>query len=149
MLINKGLSIIFRCMVSWYRIQHVYAKLLWAVMCIIHIFSMIYQIPSASAFWILCLNLKSFSFPCFPLTEMAYFSYWFDLTSYGFYFIWLLFKDVCILTFWAYLLCTTTYQLIFFVLFSVVWVPFSAYRISRLATFYNRNFFPPVNIILA
>lgn len=142
MLINKGLSIIFKCMVSWYCIQHVYAKLLWAVMCIICIFSMIYQIPSASVFWILCLNLKSFSFPCFPLTEMAYFSYWFDLTSYGFCFIWLLFKDVCILTFWAYLLCTTTYKLIFFVLFSVVWVPFLHIEYPDWQPFIIETFFP-------
>lgn len=142
MLINKGLSIIFRCMVSWYRIQHVYAKLLWAVMCIIHIFSMIYQIPSASAFWILCLNLKSFSFPCFPLTEMAYYSYWFDLTSYGFYFIWLLFKDVCILTFWAYLLCTTTYQLIFLSYFLLFGCLFLHIEYLDWQPFIIETFFP-------
>lgn len=107
------------------------------------IFSMIYQIPSASAFWILCLNSKSFSFPCFSLTEMAFFSYWFDLTTYGFYFIWLLFKDVCILTFCAYLLCITTYQLIF-VLFSVVWVPFLHMEYPDWQPFIIETFPPPL-----
>lgn len=130
-------------MVSFYCIQLVYPNYCRTVTCIIHI---IYtQRNLSNTQWLCVLNsYKVLLLSLFPVTERAFFSYWFDLTTFFFSFI----SYDCILNMSAFLYSGLIMYQLLFVLFSVVWVPLFPYRVSRLVTFII-HVFSPVSTILA